>query len=280
MHNSELSRKLHLFLVVAAAIFLTACSAPAAELSEGPIVSELEAGRESGEAVFDHSAYAALLQEHVVAESGRVDYAGFKADEDKLDAYLQRIATADLKTLGEDEQLALLINAYNAYTLKLILENYPLDSIRDLSDPWQTARYVVGSHTLSLDNIEHNLIRPLYKDPRIHFAVNCAARDCPPLRPFAYTGAALDDQLDQVTRSVLSSPSFVRVETDQLHVTRLFEWYGGDFTDDDFHGHASTIPAYIARYTSPEVRSFIEDAGNEPPIQFLDYDWRLNDLPR
>lgn len=267
-------------MFIAATVFIMACSAPAAELFDGPIVAEMKTGQESGSKIFDHSDYDALLKEHVDIDNGRVDYAGFKSDEAKLDAYLKTIAEVDMKELGGDEQHALLINAYNAYTVKLILENYPIDSIRDTSDPWGSERYVVGSHRLSLDNIEHNLIRPIFKDPRIHFAVNCAAKDCPPLRPFAYTGAKLDDQLDEATRAVLSSSRFVRVESDRLHVTKLFDWYGDDFVNKEFKGHASNAARYIARYTSTEVREFIESKDNDPTIRFLDYDWSLNDTAR
>jgi hypothetical protein len=262
------------------ALAMTACSAPAAELFDGAIVSELTEGQQSGTATFDHSAFDELLKAHVRVEQGQVDYVGLKADEARLDAYVQAIATVDLRTLGADEQHALLINAYNAYTLKLILEHYPVGSIRDISNPWKTERYVVGSHTLSLDNIEHNLIRPIFKDPRIHFAVNCAAKDCPPLRAAAYTGAGLDAELEAATRAVLGSSRFVRVDGDRLMVTKLFEWYGGDFTDKSFKGHAATIPAYVARYASPEVKSFIENRNNAPTVRFMDYDWSLNDVAR
>ncbi|MFU8803775.1 MAG: DUF547 domain-containing protein [Bradymonadaceae bacterium] len=278
MRYTKILKPLPLF--IAAAVFITACSAPAAELLDGPIVAEMKNGQKSGDKTFDHSEYDALLKKHVDIDSGRVDYAGFKSDEAKLDAYLKTIAEANMKELGGDEQHALLINAYNAYTVKLILENYPLDSIRDISDPWKTERYVVTSHKLSLDNIEHNLIRPFFKDPRIHFAVNCAAKDCPPLRPTAYTGAKLDKQLDEATRAVLSSSQFVRVESDRLHVTKLFDWYGDDFVNKEFKGHAPNAARYIARYTTDEVREFIESKNNDPTIRFLDYDWSLNDTAR
>ncbi|MBA2662434.1 MAG: DUF547 domain-containing protein [Bradymonadaceae bacterium] len=256
---------------------ITACSAPSADLLDGPIVAEMTEGQKSGGQVFDHSAFDALLSAHVDAQAGRVNYAGLKADRAKLDAYLQTIAKARMQDLGADEQHALLINAYNGYTLKLIVENYPVGSIRDLSDPWGSARYEVASHTLSLDNIEHNLIRPIFKDPRIHFAVNCAAKDCPPLRATAYTGEALDAQLEEASRAVLGSPRFVRVEGDKLRVTKLFDWYGDDFTNNDFKGSASNVARYVARYSSDSVRAFIEAKNNDPTVDFLDYDWSLND---
>lgn len=259
-------------------IALFGCSAPSAELLDSPIIGELERGMESGASTFDHSLYDELLQAHVDQDSGLVDYAGLKAEEEKLDSYLATLGEVDLTTIDGDEQLALLINAYNAYTLKLIIENYPgVASIRDLSDPWTTVRYHVGGYQLSLDQIEHNIIRPLYRDPRIHFAVNCAARDCPNLADFAFTGAEVDSQLDARTRAILTDSRFVRVENDRLLYTRVMHWYESDFTDPAFSGHARNVASYIAPYGTAEVRSFIESHDGDPPTSPLDYDWSLND---
>lgn len=265
-------------LLTATVSGIFSCAASGAERIDSPIVEAMQQGHESGETTFDHSDFEALLEAHVVLEKRAVDYASLADDKEKLDAYLDKVSEGDLTELGEDEQLALLINAYNACTLRLVLEHYPeLDSIRDISKPWSKERCEVGSHSLSLDDIEHGLIRPIFKDPRIHFAVNCAAKDCPPLRPFAYTGEAIDDQLDKVTRDVLSSESFVRIENEKLHVTKLFDWYGDDFVDSTFEGHASSRAEYLARYADKQVRAFIEEHDGEPPVSFLDYDWSLND---
>lgn len=277
---SRLAGKLGAVCAALVTASLFACSAPAAEVLDSPIVEEMKEGRQSGSASFDHSEFDALLDEHVDLDKGRVDYAGLKEDREKFDAYLDKIAEVEIEELGEDEQLALLINAYNAYTLDSILEEYPdIDSIRDLSDPFEAKRHKVASYTLSLDDIEHKLIRPIFKDSRIHFAVNCAARDCPPLRPDAYTGGEIDDQLDEATADVLGSSQFVRVEGDELRVTKIMDWYGDDFVDEDFDGHASSLPAYIEQHTpDDDVRSFIEAHDGEPSVSFLDYDWRLNDV--
>jgi hypothetical protein len=219
--------------------------APNARTLDRPIVDELRQGqrRASATQTFDHAAYAALLSAHVRYEEALVDYAGLKADQAALEAYLRSIAEADLAALGRDEQLALLINAYNAYTLQLILEHHPGDvvggphpgvrSIRDLNAPWGTQRYEVGGHVLSLDDIEHGLIRPLYRDPRIHFAVNCASRGCPPLADDPYRGAALDDQLDRASRRTLGDDRYARVEDGRLQLPRVMDWYRSDFTDPE-----------------------------------------------
>ena len=270
-----------LFLALLIAGFTTsvACSAPSAELYDGEIADVLNADGDNEGASFDHSDFEKLLARHVDADTNRVRYADLKTDSESLDAYLETIANAELETLGPDEQHALLINAYNAYTLQLILEHYPgIDSIRDISDPWGNERYVVAGYPLSLDQIEHQLIRPIFKDPRIHFAVNCAAIDCPPLRPWAYRGDSLDEQLDEVTHDVLSASDFVRVEGDELQVTRLFDWYEDDFINDSFHGHAANVAQYIVRYSTEDVRRFVESHDGEPSVSFLDYDWGLNDV--
>ena len=267
------------FLIASLAIAIAGCSAPKAELYDGPIVGELQSGWDDGDESFDHEVYEELLQAHVDSESGTVDYAALQQEEEKLDSYLSAIADVDVSTLPKNEQLALLINAYNAYTLKLIAENYPLDSIRDISSPWTTERYEVGGHTLSLDGIEHNLIRPLFLDPRIHFAVNCAAIDCPHLAEFAFTGDKIDEQLRERTEAILSNEKFLRVENDILHLPKVMDWYSDDFLSESFQGHASTLPEYVAPFTTDEVRQFIENHDGDPPTRFLDYDWGLNDTP-
>ena len=271
-----MKKLLSILVVVFCAI--VGCSAPGAELIDCPIVDELEAGMESGDQVFDHSGYTELLEAHVDSTAGTVDYAALQDDEEQLDAYLASLADVDLSELDGDEQLALLLNAYNAYTLKLILEHYPgIDSIRDISSPWTTERYDVGGYTLSLDQIEHGIIRPLYKDPRIHFVVNCAARSCPYLAEYAYTGEQLEEQLQERTEAILSDERFVRIEDDRLRYTKVMEWYESDFVDSSFTGHAPNVAQYIARYSSDEVRQFVESNDGDPRTSSLDYDWDLND---
>lgn len=246
---------------------------------ESPIVGELETGMQEGEGSFDHTAFDELLSAHVDASKGTVDYAALAEERDKLDSYLGRIAEADLAELSADAQLALLINAYNGYTLQLILDNYPeLDSIQDLSEPWSIERFTVGGHTLSLDQIEHGLIRPIYRDPRIHFAVNCAAVDCPHLAEEAYAGENLDQQLETQTEAILTNEKFVQLQDGTLRFPRVMKWYRIDFVDDSFEGSAANIPSYLADYTRDEVRNFVEQHDGAPPAEPLEYDWSLNDV--
>ncbi len=246
---------------------------PRVELKEayGP------AGADSGEAeaTFDHSALDALLHRHVDAE-GWVDYTGLQADQARLDAYLASVADAPFDALGRDQKLALLINAYNACTLKLIVEHLPLESIMDIpaAERWDAVRWNVGGNVWSLNQIEHEQIRPKFIEPRIHFAVVCAAVGCPPLRNEAYEPARLDQQLSEQTQYVHQHATwfFYDARSNVLRLTKLYDWYG-----DDFVQVAGSTPEFAARY-SPELKQALEN-GVPPKIEWLPYDWKLNDLP-
>jgi hypothetical protein len=251
--------------------------APKANIAETEITAKLSPDSEGAEE-FDHSGYATLLEEHVDYETARVDYSGLAEDEQALDSYLDALAEVDLSSLGADAQLAVLINAYNAFTLKLILEHYPdIESIKDISKPWDTARWTLGGAEISLNQLEHGLIRPIYKDSRIHFAVNCASIGCPPLAPWPYTGADLDAQLDKAARRTLQDDRYARVEDGEFQVTPLMNWYKPDFVSEDFEPTAETIPAYAAMYGDAEIRTFVA-SEERPGYSFLDYDWSLNDI--
>ncbi len=259
--------------------FALGCSAPDAKLIDDPLVERLEQGMEAdGERTHDHAEFTELLARHVDEDAGTVDYGALKEEEERLDAYLEGLAQADVTQLGRDEQLALLLNAYNAYTVKLILENYgEIESIRDISDPWKTERYEVGGSTLSLDQIEHGIIRPLYRDPRIHFGVNCAAKDCPHLAEEAFEGSRVDEQLEARTRATLGDEKFLRLEGETIRYTKVMEWYEEDFVDDEFKGAGENLAAYIRPYGSAEVQRVIDEADGDPRMNALDYDWSLND---
>lgn len=237
-------------------------------------LTEAYANAPSG-VVFDHSTFDELLEAHVSSAGGFIDYDALKADAIKLDDYIAAIGRADVKSLGRDERLAYLINAYNAFTLRLILDHYPVDSIKDIpSDQrWDAKRWSFDGGTFSLNQIEHELIRPKFAEPRIHFALVCAAIGCPPLRSEAYTGARLEEQLADQSRYVHTHPRWFRLQEarGEVELTALYDWYGGDFTQK-----ASSIVAYAAQY-SPELIRLI-NAGKEPRVKFLDYSWKLNSV--
>ena len=238
---------------------------------------------------FDHShaAWTELLGKHVAWNAAgtttTVDYAGFARDRAALDAYrdaLAQVTPAQSEALDPASRLAFLINAYNAHTVALILTKYPkLESIKDLggvfSSPWKQRFFTLLGEERHLDAVEHELIRgaPGFAEPRIHFAVNCASIGCPALRPEAYTGAALDTQLEDQTRRFLSDRSRNRYDaaSETLHVTKLFDWYGDDF--------APSVATFLAKYADvlgdhAAARERIRRGGVD--VEFLEYDWRLN----
>ena len=223
---------------------------------------------------FDHGLLD-LVMRVFVNDAGRVHYDKLLERTETLDAYLEQLAEARLGELAPDERLALLINAYNAFTLKLIAEHPDVGSIKNIpaSERWKAKRWNLGGTRVSLNEIEHEMIRGAFDEPRIHWALVCAARDCPPLRQEAYSGDELDAQLAEQARRVHGDGRHVRFDRANgvLQVTRLYDWYGGDFGEGD---RAAVIRRAVARYHDG-LREALE-AGEEPRVRFLDYDWSLN----
>lgn len=231
---------------------------------------------ESEGRVYDHSRFDALLRAHV-DDAGLVDYATLAENAHELDAYVAELGAAPFDELGRNEKLALLINAYNAFTLRLILDHMPIDSIRDIpgEERWAAERWKLAGETYSLDQIEHREIRPNFAEARIHFALVCAAVGCPPLRAEAYTGTRLEEQLQSQAEYVHSRERWFRFdrEAGELWLTSLYDWYGGDFRQA-----AGSIEVFAARY-SPDLRAALS-AGEALETRFLDYDWSLNLLQK
>jgi len=258
------------------AILLTAlvgCGAPASERATGAVAAEVERSLASGAGTFDHSIWHDLLENG--ARDGFVDYAYMASRIEELSEYLAAVGSVDLAGLAADESKALLINAYNALTVLSILENPTVSSIREIDGVWTDVAWEVGGHLLTLDNLEHNLLRPFFRDPRIHFAVNCASHSCAPLPRWAYTGADLEAQLEERSRAFLTDEANVRVVDGGLAVSRYFDWYGADFTAEGWEPRAESIAAFIAEYSTDEVRVAVE-ADPDITLAFNDYDWELN----
>ncbi len=261
---------------------LAVSCAPKAEALRGEASEAIRRGIASGQGSFDHTALSRVLARHSRDMGRRFDYDGLRAHPEDLQAYLKSIAGADLAALSRNELLALLINAYNAFTIESILGTYqgspavPAASIRDVPEVFSRRTHIVGGYKLSLDNLEHGLIRPLFKDPRAHFVVNCASVSCAPLPSEALTGARLESQLEAAASGTLSSPDYLRVENGKLRVTKLLDWYGSDFVSEGFHGAEKNLPRYLRKYAAEEVVRFIDSAGGDPPYDFMDYDWTLN----
>ncbi len=241
-----------------------------------------------------HAAWSTLLARHVLAQRGgqasTVRYAGLAAERASLKGVLDTLSAVDdasFRAFTRSQQMAFLINAYNAFTVELILTRYPrLESIKDLgtlfSSPWKPKWIPLLGGKVSLDDIEHGMLRERgrYDDPRVHFAVNCASIGCPPLREEAFVADRLDAQLDEQAQRFMSDRSRNRfdVERGRLEVSRIFDWYGEDFRLG--HRGIRSLPAFMARYAqvladTPAERERIRAERAE--IDFLAYDWKLND---
>ncbi len=272
---SPLTDRGRLAVLALIGVFAAACSlaGPRVMLGDGPM-QETYADQTEGPS-FDHGIFDALLESHVDKRGG-VDYAGFKEDQDKLAAYIRKVGNAPYDELPRDEKLALLINAYNAFTIQLILDYWDdgeLESIRSIPDSkrWKHERWQVGDKRWSLDQIEHENIRIHFIEPRIHWAVNCAAASCPPLRNEAYTADRLDEQLKEQAHYVHDHPRWFRFDREEgvVSLTRLYLWYRADYEQV-----ADSMLAYAAQY-APDMRQALE-AGEGPRIEWLDYSWKLN----
>ena len=228
---------------------------------------------------FDHGMLDRLLETHVTAE-GMVDYDAF-AEAPEFRTYLDDLANASLEELSETERLALWINAYNAYTIELINRHDERESIRNINKslgifgkgPWGEEMAEVAGEVHTLDEIEHEIIRVRFDEPRIHFAVVCAAMGCPPLRSEAYTAARLDEQLaDQARHFLLESPEKNRVDVDErrVHLSPIFDWY-----QDDFPSGKEGLGRYLARFFPPGPERELLESGDFD-IEHTDYDWSLN----
>jgi hypothetical protein len=267
-------RALPLLPILLPALSCLACAGPASLPATGSLADEVNASFQGGRATFDHADWNRILA--AATRQGLVDYRYVQDHRPELDAYLSRVASADLGKLARPQLEALLINAYNALTIRSILDHPTVASIRDIPGVWGKVTHVVGGHEVTLDQIEHNLLRPFFKDPRIHFAVNCASMSCAPLASEAWDGDRIAEQLDAAARRFLSDPRQVRLEGGTLRLSSYFKWYGGDFTAEGWRPRAGTIPEFVALYAAPEVAAAIRSAGSGVKIDFLDYDWKLN----
>lgn len=220
---------------------------------------------------FDHAAFDGLLRKHV-DENGWIDYAGLKADASILDQYTAALAKAPLDKLGRTDRLAFLLNAYNAFTLKLIVENLPLTSIKDIPDAWDQVRWNAGGYTWSLNQIEHEQIRPNFVEPRIHFALVCAAIGCPTLRNEAFDPARLDAQLTAQSTFAHNHDTWLKFDeaNNSIGLTKLYLWYGDDFAQVE-----GSVLNHAAKFNTALKAALA--AGVEPDIDWLPYSWELND---
>lgn len=243
-----------------------------------PEVQPVEIHDEKG-ASYAHDRFTRVLQ-RVVDEGGWVDYRALRDDPSELDAYIAELADIPYASLSRDHKMAALINGYNAFTLRLILDHYPVESIKDIPDDerWKAARWTLGGQTMSLHQIEHEKLREEFIEPRIHFAINCASVGCPPLARSAYDGDRLDFDLDRATQRVHDPASrwfdlnVVEAEIGPgqvviAKVTRLYLWY-----EDDFGAVERRLKQWV-----PAFAAALDEEDRTFEIEYLPYDWSLND---
>ncbi len=236
----------------------------------------------------------------VVDDTGLVNYAELKANPADLNAYLTSVANLDpavFKTWPKDDRIAFWCNVYNAYTLKAIIDHYPIqssflrslkhpkNSIRQIAGVWDTLQWPIMGAQRTLDNIEHDTLRTKFDEPRIHAALVCAARSCPPLRNEPYTGDRLDEQLNDQMAAYLGDPKRFRIDHDNytVYLSSILKWYGEDFVesygvDEGFGGRGPVERAVlnaIAPHIPADASNFLRTA--EYDVAYLDYDWSLNE---
>lgn len=227
-----------------------------------------------------HKVYDGLLKTFV--NNGFVDYKGLKEKEEKLDIYLNTLSSIEISDMTKNEQLALWINAYNSFTLKLILKHYPkINSIKDIPGRWDIKDFVVAGESYSLNDIEHKILRKQFNDPRIHFAIVCASKSCPDLLTEVYFADRLEEQLNNSTKKFLSdSKKGVAVKQEQgffgnkkysIYLSPIFKWF-----KEDFEKHSNSIIFFIKTYLSEENRQFINQHKDKLSIHYMEYDWSLN----
>lgn len=209
----------------------------------------------------DYTEFNSLLQKHV-SIAGKVDYVSLKKEIKSLDKVVADLVSVNLSSLkGKNEELAFWINLYNAGTLQLIASKFPIKSIKDLDGgkTWDVKRIKVGSKSYSLNDIENTKIRT-FKDPRIHFAVNCGAKSCPPLLNEAFTAAKLEQQLDKQAKKFVNSSNSTKISNTAVSISQIFDWYGADF---------GNVITFLNKYSTTKINS-------DAKISYLAYDWSLN----
>lgn len=260
------------FIVGVSAALLLASCAPAAKQVEGNWATS---GTKAEP--INHDAWDEILTDYArPADDGvnRVDYNGIKSKAaSELKAYLIALQSVTISEYPRDEQFAYWVNLYNAATVQVILDNYPLESIRDIGllgqGPWKDKILKVEGRKLSLDDIEHGILRPLWKDVRLHYAVNCAAIGCPNLALKAYRASTLEAMLDDAARAYINHPrGFTKVKG-KLVASNIFEWYQSDWGKD------ADVLTHARKYANGDVAAMLSSAKT---IDGYDYDWALNDI--
>ena len=274
---------------IAAALigFATSIAPASIGAARAEVDPALAAYSKGSTAIVDHAAFDKLLKAYVVADAqglNRVDYKAFKArDHVALKAYLAGLEKVEVAKLDRPEQFAFWANLYNAKTIDIVLDKYPVKSIKDISlgggllaavtgGPWKAKTLRALGRDMSLDDIEHGLLRPLFKDPRVHYAVNCASVGCPNIGREALTGAKIEAQLDTAARDFINGLRGVRVAGGQVTASSIFNWFQADFG-----GSAAGVLDHARKYAGPALKQKLEGIT---AIAEFNYDWSLNDATK
>lgn len=210
-----------------------------------------------------HQEWNVLLKKHV-KENGDVNYRGFQKDMSQLDEYLTLLQTkSPAENWSKNEKLAYYINLYNAGTVKLIVDNYPTKSIKNISSPWDKKIVAIGDDTFSLGHIEHKILRKM-NEPRIHFAINCASYSCPKLLNKAFLAATMDAQLETATRDFIGDATRNKITAEKVQLSEIFKWFKSDFTAD------GSLLDFINKYSTTKIASDVK-------IKYTAYNWSLNE---
>ena len=213
--------------------------------------------------IVNHTTWNQLLKKHV-SDQGKVDYLGFKKDLIELNACLDWLSKSKpSETWSKDQLLAFWINAYNALTIKLIVDRYPISSIKDIYSPWNIKVITIANKTLSLNNIEHDILRKM-GDPRIHFGIVCASISCPKLQNEAFNTQNTNRLLNKASREFLADSTKNELTTDAVELSKIFKWFAKDFKQE------GSLIDFLNRYSDITIAS-------DSKISFKDYNWGLND---
>ena len=253
----------------------------AAWSSSAPEVWEVwEDNNPSNTTPINHSTWNKLLKKYVQQDKNGLNRFAYSkvsvADKAALNAYLEQLSQIEITDRARSVQLAYWINLYNALTVKVILDNYPVKSIRDIdtsglfaNGPWGAELITIEGEDLSLDDIEHAILRPIWKDPRIHYAVNCASIGCPNLHKGSFSAKNTNKLLDKLARDYINSPRGMSVENDEITVSKIYKWFTYDFGNSE-----SAVLNHLARYADPKRKAAIQQIGN---ISQTTYNWALNE---
>jgi len=217
----------------------------------------------SREEKVDYTVWKSLLQKNVQA-NGKVNYKGFKEDVAKLNKFLRILSSTKITgTWTKNDKIAYWINVYNAYTVKLVLNKYPINSIKEISGPWKKKFFPINGVLMSLGQVEHDILRD-FGEPRIHFAINCASRSCPRLIQIPYTAENLSKLLDRQTKEFINDEFYNTITEYTVHVSHIFDWYKKDFKVT--HG---SVTNFINQYSNVTI-------SNQKSKGYKPYDWSLN----